>query len=120
MQKGIFKGKTVVITGAGQGIGFEIARQLCLQGASVMLNDKDPQLAESAANQINQDGGTCIPLAGDAADPVFIQKLTDTAVEKFGGLHIAIANAGITLFGDFFTYPPESLQKVMELEYASN
>jgi 3-oxoacyl-[acyl-carrier protein] reductase len=36
-------------------------------------------------------------------------------VEKFGGLHIAIANAGITLFGDFFTYPHESLQKVMEL-----
>jgi glucose 1-dehydrogenase len=115
MQKGIFKGKTVVITGAGQGIGFEIARQLCLQGASVILNDKDSKLAVSAANQINQDGGTCIPLAGDAADPVFIQKLTDTAVEKFGGLHIAIANAGITLFGDFFTYPPESLQKVMEL-----
>jgi 3-oxoacyl-[acyl-carrier protein] reductase len=115
MSEHIFQGKVAVITGAGQGIGFEIARQLCAQGASVILNDKNPQLAETASNLIRKVGGTCIPLAGDAADPVFIQKLTDTALEKFGGLHIAIANAGITLFGDFFTYPQESLQQVMNL-----
>jgi 3-oxoacyl-[acyl-carrier protein] reductase len=115
MQTGLFKEKTVVITGAGQGIGFEIARQLCLQGASVILNDKDPQLAETAADSIQKEGGICLGLAGDAAEPAFIQKLTVTAVEKFGGLHIAIANAGITLFGDFFTYSPDSLNKVMQL-----
>ena len=115
MQSELFKEKTVVITGAGQGIGFEIARQLSLQGASVVLNDKDPQLAETAAGRIQKEGGICIGLAGDAADSSFVQELTDTALEQFGGLHIAIANAGITLFGDFFTYPTESLQKVMQL-----
>lgn len=115
MSEHIFQGKVAVITGAGQGIGFEIARQLSLQGASVVLNDKDIQLAEAAAIQIQHDGGTCLPFAGDAADPEFIQQLTDAAIDTFGGLHIAIANAGITLFGDFFTYPAESLAQVMQL-----
>ena len=115
MSEHIFQGKVAVITGAGQGIGFEIARQLSLQGASVVLNDKDIQLAEAAATQIKHDGGTCIPFAGDAADPTFIQQLTNKAINTFGGLHIAIANAGITLFGDFFTYPAESLTQVMQL-----
>ncbi|MGL6266354.1 MAG: SDR family NAD(P)-dependent oxidoreductase, partial [Chitinophagaceae bacterium] len=115
MEQKILTGKVAIITGAGQGIGFEIARQLCLQGASVVLNDKETKLAETAAAMIQKEGGICFGLAGDAADPTFIQKITDTAVEKFGGLHIAIANAGMTLFGDFFTYSFESLQQVMKL-----
>ncbi|HET9054251.1 MAG TPA: SDR family NAD(P)-dependent oxidoreductase, partial [Cyclobacteriaceae bacterium] len=45
----IFNGQVAIVTGAGQGIGFEIARQLCAQGASVVLNDVDETLATQAA-----------------------------------------------------------------------
>ena len=62
MSEHIFKGKVAVITGAGQGIGFEIARQLCLQGASVVLNDKDPLLAETAADRSKKKGALAWPL----------------------------------------------------------
>jgi glucose 1-dehydrogenase len=110
-----FDQQVAVITGAGSGIGFEIARQLCKQGGSVILNDVDLKLAEQAAGKIKQEGGNCEPLAGDASDVSFIYKMVESAVQKFGSLTIAIANAGITLFADFFEYKPESLQKVMQL-----
>jgi len=110
-----FTGKTAIITGAGQGIGFEIARQMAAGGAAVLINDINPSLAKKAAEQIAAEGGRCNSLPGDASDINFIQHMVDTAVEQSGSLDIAIANAGITLFEGFLTYPPESLQSVMNL-----
>ena len=49
-----FTNHVAIITGAGQGIGFEIARQLCANGASVILNDIDDRLATEAAKKINE------------------------------------------------------------------
>ena len=110
-----FTGQVAIVTGAGQGIGFEIARQIAQQGAAVLINDVSPELATKAADAINKLGGNCVALAGDAADINFIQQMVDTAVQQFGKLTIAIANAGITLFGDFLEYPVQSLQSVMNL-----
>jgi 3-oxoacyl-[acyl-carrier protein] reductase len=119
MQPFNFSNEVVIVTGAGQGIGFELARQLCFHGAAVVLNDVDEKLAQQAASKINETG-RCITQAGDASDPKIIQEMVDKAVENFGKLTIAIANAGITLFGDFFEYQPEALQAVMKLNIAGS
>lgn len=115
-----FEGKTAIVTGAGQGIGFDICRQLARQGASVVLNDIDKKLAEEAAGKIQKDGGKCIAVAGDTSDMEIIAKMVSIAVKEFGQLHIAVANAGITLFGDFLTYPITSFNEVMKVNLAGS
>lgn len=111
----MFNNQTALITGAGQGIGFAIAQELARQGANVLLNDSDPKLARQAAATIQQAGGRCAAIPGDAADVAFIRQMVRTAVNLFGRLDMAIANAGITVFGDVFTTTPEAFQTIVNL-----
>ncbi|HUX84730.1 MAG TPA: SDR family oxidoreductase [Chitinophagaceae bacterium] len=115
-----FEGQNAIVTGAGQGIGFEIARKLASFGAKVMLNDIDPSLNEGAVEKIRSEGGVCSSCPGDASDPDFIQNLVWEAVLQFGSLTLAVANAGITLFGDFFSYAPQSLARVLQLNLSGS
>jgi len=113
----LFQNKTAIVTGAAQGIGLEICKQLASNGANVILNDLDETVANKAVADIyaNNEKANCISVPGDAGNVSFIKQMVDKAVSKFGSLDIVIANAGITLFGDFFTYTTESFFRVMEV-----
>ncbi len=110
----MFSNQAAIVTGAGVGIGWEIARQLAAQGASVLLNDVDEGLAREAAQQISQEtGGKCHGVGGDVADVEQVRHLVETAITAFGRLDIAVANAGLTSWGDFFEYTPENFDRVV-------
>lgn len=108
-----FSGKVAIVTGAGEGIGYEIASQLVEQGASVVLNDIDASKAESSAKAIHPD--RCIGIAGDVSDIEIVHGLVKQAVDHFGRLDIAVANAGITLWNNFWDYKVEDFDRVLSV-----
>jgi glucose 1-dehydrogenase len=110
-----FSGQVAIVTGAGQGIGFEIARQLSAAGAFVLLNDIDENLAEIASAQIRKDKDSCEAVPGDSSDIDFIHQVVATAIGRYGKIDLVVANAGITLFGDFLEYTQEAFFQVMKV-----
>lgn len=115
MQNKLFDNQVAIVTGAGVGIGFEVARQLAQQGAMVILNDVDENLAKLASQKIKEQGGICEAFGGDISTLEVIESIVKFTVEAFGKLNILVANAGITIFGDFLAYQPESMQKLLQV-----
>ncbi len=85
-------GKVALVTGAARGIGFETARQLHMRGASVAVVDIDAGEAREAAERI---GERAIGIGSDVTDHGAIMAAVAETVERFGGLDVVVANAGI-------------------------
>jgi NAD(P)-dependent dehydrogenase (short-subunit alcohol dehydrogenase family) len=89
---GRFDGLTVLISGATGGFGSASARRFATEGARLVLTDFDPGKLEEFASRLNAETAT---LAGDIAEEATSQKLVELGVERFGGIDIALNNAGI-------------------------
>lgn len=85
-------GKAALVTGAARGIGFEVARQMHLRGASVAVLDLNADEAREAAERI---GPRAIGIGADVTDQSAMFAAVAEVVEKLGGLDVAVANAGI-------------------------
>ena len=85
-------GKVALVTGAARGIGYETARHLHVRGASVAVVDLDAGEAREAAERI---GPRAIGIATDVTDHTAVMQAVAETVERFGGLDVVVANAGI-------------------------
>ena len=111
-----FQDQRVIVTGAGEGIGREVARQFCMEGAAALLNDILPERAQAAAQAIAAEtGAACLAAPGDVAEVDFVRGLVTRAADEFGGLDVCVCNAGLTSWGDFFSYTPADFERVMNV-----
>ena len=86
----------VLITGASSGIGAGMAAGFAQAGASVVVNHlRQPDAAEAIVRQIVGQGGRAVAAEGDVSKPADVARLFDIAAERFGGVDILVANAGI-------------------------
>ncbi|MCM2342169.1 SDR family oxidoreductase [Rhodoferax sp.] len=88
--------KSIIVTGAGQGIGKGIALRLAAEGAKVIVNDIDATLGESVVKEIVDAGGTASFVAADVTNSAQVKALVDAAVQRYGRLDVMVNNAGWT------------------------
>jgi 3-oxoacyl-[acyl-carrier protein] reductase len=93
---GKLDGRIALVSGSGRGIGREIARKLASDGARVVVNDLDSDMAHETAATIRGAGGEALVCAGSVTEDGFAETFVGAAVNEFGGVDIIVNNAGYT------------------------
>lgn len=88
-------GKVAIVTGSGRGLGLAYAAELARQGASVVVNDVDAQVAADAVASIEAAGGRAVAVVAPVGPTETAKQLVDTAFDTFGRLDILVTNAGV-------------------------
>jgi NAD(P)-dependent dehydrogenase (short-subunit alcohol dehydrogenase family) len=86
---------SVVVTGAGSGIGRATALRFAQEGAKVVVADLNAEEAKAVVAEIQAAAGTAVAVVGDLSDPAVVDQVISTAVDTFGGLDVLVNNAGI-------------------------
>jgi 3-oxoacyl-[acyl-carrier protein] reductase len=109
---GVLDGKAAIVTGSARGIGRATAELLAEQGARVLINDLDADVAEQAASEIQ--GDTAV-FGGDLTQPGVPDQLVQRAVDEFGQLDIIVNNAGYTWDGVAHKMTDDQFQAMLEI-----
>src|ERR687891_1087315 len=109
---GVLDGKAAIVTGSARGIGRATAKLLAEQGARVLVNDLDGDVAEQAASDI---AGDTAVFGGDLTQPGIPDQLVQKAVDEFGRLDIVVNNAGYTWDGVAHKMTDEQFQAMLEI-----
>lgn len=106
-----------IVTGASSGIGREIARALAHAGAKVLVTARREDRLTQLVAELRSSGHEASLLAGDITQPAFRAQLLDVAKQQFGALDILVNNAGAGAIGLFQDSTPETLRRIMELNF---
>jgi len=106
-------GKRVLVTGAGRGIGREIALELARAGASVVIINRNLERGSAVLTEIKKACGEGWSLLGDVADRETAENLAEEALKLTGGIDILVNNAGVTRDNLFMRMKPEEWEQVL-------
>ena len=109
---GLLDGKAAIITGSARGIGRATAELFVAEGAKVLINDIDGDVAEQAASEI--DGETAV-FSGDLTEPGAADKLVEAAIDAFGSVDAVVNNAGYTWDGVVHRMTDEQFQAMLDI-----
>jgi len=109
---GLLDGKAAIVTGSARGIGRATAELFVAEGAKVLINDIDGDVAEQAAGEI--DGETAV-FAGDLTEPGVPDELVKTAIDSFGEVDVVVNNAGYTWDGVVHRMSDEQFQAMLDI-----
>ncbi len=108
----VLEGKSAIVTGSARGIGRATAELLAEQGARVLINDLDGDVAEQAASEIQGDTAT---YSGDLTKEGVCEELVQKAVDSFGQLDIIVNNAGYTWDGPIHKMSDQQFQAMLDI-----
>lgn len=109
------KGKVAFITGAGKGIGQATAVRFASEGAVLGLLDRDAEALKDTQRQVEAAGGQCSIFPADVRSSAAVRSAIDQTAQRFGGLDILVANAGVAIAGSVVDMPEENLDQVLEI-----
>jgi NAD(P)-dependent dehydrogenase (short-subunit alcohol dehydrogenase family) len=105
--------QVVFITGAAHGIGAALARRLHEKGAKLVLTDVDDAAVAAFATELGSD--RVLALSADVRDLPALQAAADKGVERFGGIDVVVANAGVASYGSLLGVDPAAFKRVMDV-----
>lgn len=108
-------GQVALVTGAGRGLGLEIARLLAAAGALVLLNGRAPGALAQAAAEIAEAGGTAQPAAFDVADEAAVERALEKIRANHGRLDILVNNVGLRDRRALFDFDLEAIRRLIEV-----
>jgi NAD(P)-dependent dehydrogenase (short-subunit alcohol dehydrogenase family) len=107
------QGKVVFITGGARGIGAEVARRLRNKGARLVLTDLDKAELAALAAELGED--RVLTAVADVRDLAAMQAAAAEGVERFGGIDVVVANAGIISYGSLLQVDPEAFKRLLDV-----
>nr|MDP9167998.1 SDR family NAD(P)-dependent oxidoreductase [Actinomycetota bacterium] len=110
---GSTSGKVVFITGGAAGVGAEVARRLHANGARLVLTDVDADALTRFAAALG--GDRVLTVRADVRDLAAMQAAADQAVQRFGGIDVVVANAGIASYGSVLQVDPEAFKRLLDI-----
>ena len=113
---GRLAGKVALVTGGAAGIGRAIALRFARAGATVALLDVDDAGARHVAAEIETGGGKALALLGDVASEEDVRHAIETAVARFGGLHVLVNNAGINVMKSVESATQEDFARAIDVD----
>ena len=114
-ESGLLKGKTIIVTGGGTGLGKSMATRFAELGADLVLSSRRQEVIDETADELRQHGGKVLAVSCDVRDPDQVQNMVDHTVNEFGKIDILLNNAAGNFISPTEDLSPNAFKTVVDI-----